>query len=395
MNKILLENKMKTLERLVLQDIVESYGMQKSAEKSYDLLMSKLLGRVTQFYEELGRGATFAESLSRYGERAEIYEKQWQSQLNEAAKVTVRQIIQKLPKEKLSKSTRWEVIQAVRPVLKQRMEVLSNLHSALALQMQNYMLLWDYQDAGFSHYCLLTEGENCDDCNRLAGRVFPVSEARVGENFAPMHPNCNCRIGILDEENQIVAVIGEGKEHEVAPDDESIKKWLDVASDLLTATSLIPGADTFTNLASIPIDLARGDFLSAGLSAIGAIPVVGEVADTAKLAKTADRAVDAAKIVSGSSKRTNLLSKVSNPKLKNTIKEMYRPGAKVGDGGLADAIRYEIKTGKLVGGKSHIQKGTERLRNLERIFKSKTLTEEERKIIEDLIKDLKRALGGK
>ena len=98
-------------------------------------------------------------------------------------------------------------------------------------------------------------------------------------------------------------------------------------------------------MVSIPVDLARGDFLSAGLSALGVVPVAGEVADTAKLAKMADKVVDTAKIASGSSKGTKLLNKVSNPKLKNTIKEMYRPGAKVGDGGLADAIRYEIKTG--------------------------------------------------
>lgn len=70
---------------------------------------------------------------------------------------------------------------------------------------------------------------------------------------------------------------------------------LDALSNMLTAASLIPGLDTFTNLASVPVDLARGDFLSAGLSAIGAIPVIGEVADTAKLAKMADKAVDISK----------------------------------------------------------------------------------------------------
>ncbi|MBQ6998919.1 MAG: type IV secretion protein Rhs [Clostridia bacterium] len=96
-----------------------------------------------------------------------------------------------------------------------------------------------------------------------------------------------------------------------------------------------------------------------------------------------------------SSKGAKLLNKVSNAKLRNTIKELYRPGEKVGDGGLSDAIRHEIKTGSLVGGKSHIKKGTERLKNLERISKRETLTKQERKIVEDLIKDLKRALGGK
>ena len=64
---------------------------------------------------------------------------------------------------------------------------------------------------------------------------------------------------------------------------------LDALSNLLAAASLIPGLDTFTNLASIPVDLLRGDYVSAGLSAIGAIPIVGEIADTAKLA---DKATD-------------------------------------------------------------------------------------------------------
>ena len=91
------------------------------------------------------------------------------------------------------------------------MEVLSNLLSASSLQMKNYMLLWDYQDAGFTHYCLLTEGENCDDCNSLEGQIFPISEARVGENFPPMHPNCNCRVGILNGAGQVAYIISEGK----------------------------------------------------------------------------------------------------------------------------------------------------------------------------------------
>ncbi len=81
---------------------------------------------------------------------------------------------------------------------------------------------------------------------------------------------------------------------------------LDALSNLLTAASLIPGLDTFTNLASIPVDLARGDFLSAGLSAAGMIPVVGEIADTAKLAKMADKAVDTVKVAKKASKITSV-----------------------------------------------------------------------------------------
>ena len=81
---------------------------------------------------------------------------------------------------------------------------------------------------------------------------------------------------------------------------------LDSVSNVLTGASLIPGLDTFTNLASIPVDLARGDFLSAGLSAAGMVPFVGEVADTAKLAKMADKAVDTAKAAKKASKITSV-----------------------------------------------------------------------------------------
>ena len=45
----------------------------------------------------------------------------------------VRQIVKQLPREKLSGRTQRDVIQAVRPVLKRRMEVLGNLFDTSAL----------------------------------------------------------------------------------------------------------------------------------------------------------------------------------------------------------------------------------------------------------------------
>lgn len=72
------------------------------------------------------------------------------------------------------------------------------------------------------------------------------------------------------------------------------KGFLDRLSDILTAASLIPGLDTFADSAAIPVDLLRKDWLSAGLGAIGAIPVIGEVADTAKITRKAE---DAFKVV--------------------------------------------------------------------------------------------------
>ena len=74
---------------------------------------------------------------------------------------------------------------------------------------------------------------------------------------------------------------------------------------------------------------------------------------------------------------------------------MYRPNAKKGDGGLSDAIRYEINTNELVGGKSHVRKGVERLKNLENILKKQDLNSTDTRIVKELIRDLTNALGGK
>ena len=97
---------------------------------------------------------------------------------------------------------------------------------------------------------------------------------------------------------------------------------------------------------------------------------------------------------SNKSKREELLEKVTNENLKNTIKELYRENATIGDGGTADAIRHELETGELVGGKSHIQKGEQRLKNLQNILKRNNLNEIDRKIANELYNDLLDALGG-
>lgn len=170
---------------------------------------------------------------------------------------------------------------------------------------------------------------------------------------------------------------------------------LDYISNGLALASLIPGVDTVTDILSIPVDIARKDWLSVGFDLVGIIPWVGEPSDAAKLARITDKVSDTSRIASRSDKGTKLLNKATNQKLKNTIKEMYRPGAKIGDGGLSDAIRHEIKTGNLVGGKSHIQKGKERIRNLENIIRMQELNPSDSKMAKELVEDLKKAMEGK
>jgi len=92
--------------------------------------------------------------------------------------------------------------------------------------------------------------------------------------------------------------------------------------------------------------------------------------------------------------RDKLLNSAQNDKLKNAINEIYRPGATTGDGGLADAVRHELSTGELVGGKSHIRKAMERVSNLENIINKQPLNQSDLDIATKLLNDLKNALGG-
>ena len=87
---------------------------------------------------------------------------------------------------------------------------------------------------------------------------------------------------------------------------------LDAISNFLAVASLIPGLDTFTDFASIPVDLLRGDFISAALDAVGVIPVVGEIGDTAKLAKVADKTIDTIKFTDKAADAAKVADKATN-----------------------------------------------------------------------------------
>lgn len=96
---------------------------------------------------------------------------------------------------------------------------------------------------------------------------------------------------------------------------------------------------------------------------------------------------------SASMMREQLLGEACTDQARSIIKQLYRKGASVGDGGTADAIRKQLLTGELVGGKDHVRKGRERLRQIRRLL-SKYPNHPDRVLLEKLRDDLKRALGG-
>ena len=81
-------------------------------------------------------------------------------------------------------------------------------------------------------------------------------------------------------------------------------------------------------------------------------------------------------------------------KLKNLIGELYREGATIGDGSAMAAASEEIKTGILIGGRNHVTKIEERIKNLENILRTQNLTEKDKSFAKELLIKMKKSLKG-
>lgn len=90
--------------------------------------------------------------------------------------------------------------------------------------------------------------------------------------------------------------------------------------------------------------------------------------------------------------RESLLEEAQTEKVKRLIKELYCADNGVGDGGTADAIRHELTTGEKVGGKTHIRKGRERLKQIIKMLR-KEPNGPDAELLRKLKADLEDALG--
>ncbi|BBI34334.1 hypothetical protein KCTCHS21_37330 [Cohnella abietis] len=88
------------------------------------------------------------------------------------------------------------------------------------------------------------------------------------------------------------------------------------------------------------------------------------------------------------SNREKLLSAVKSVDLRGFINELYRPGAKVGDGGTAAILTKEFYEGSL----THLQKAQDQLRGLNNLAKSGKLSLNDLDILDALADDLEKAI---
>ena len=161
------------------------------------------------------------------------------------------------------------------------------------------MILYSYENKGYKRYRLKPGSMACDECKELGSHTYPIEKLKDAEILPLVHPNCRCTIEILDDKNKAVSTVDSKAMEEQLGKTESTSGmgFLDYVSTLLSAAALIPGIDSIVDLISIPIDLLRGDLISAGFDLVGMLPLIGEVGDEGKALRIADKASDVAKAV--------------------------------------------------------------------------------------------------
>ena len=96
----------------------------------------------------------------------------------------------------------------------------------------------------------------------------------------------------------------------------------------------------------------------------------------------------------GDNKGKEILGRVMDSDGQNAVKQLYRGNSFIGDGGTADAIRFERATGLTLGKtpQGHIQKAQDMVRYLQRILEKPGLTNVEQGVLQDLLLDWEDAL---
>ncbi|HBH3858543.1 TPA: minor capsid protein [Clostridioides difficile] len=88
-----------------------------------------------------------------------------------------------------------------------------------------------YEETNVDMYQYLANlaDNTCSDCAELDLQEFPIADAVVGENFPPMHTNCNCTTipAQVREGATRAARIGNGKTYEV-PATMNFKEWAEL-----------------------------------------------------------------------------------------------------------------------------------------------------------------------
>ena len=174
------------------------------------------------------------------------------------------------------------------------------------------MVLYSYENKGYRKYRLKPGETACEECKEKGRHTYSIEKLKEAEFLPLVHPNCRCTVQILDDKNKAVATVDSKAIEEQLGRTESTKGmgFLDYVSALLSAAALIPGIDSIVDLISMPVDLLRGDLVSAGFDLVGIVPFIGEVGDAGKALRITDKAIDGTKAIDKASSFSDFSKKL-------------------------------------------------------------------------------------
>jgi RHS repeat-associated protein len=204
---------------------------------------------------------------------------------------------------------------------------------------------------------------------------------------------------------------------------ETMSNFTDFATGLEnTLRGASAGVEIGLRLANAPLDavLDAAEFANnPSASTAIAILVPGVTAATLKFSKSVSNGVPPLKPVEQAAGDTGKLAgscrnaaefeaykdimraamekpAVSDPKLAKMLDDLYRPGAKVGSGSTAAAVRHELATGEKVGGVSHSQKAQNYIDGLSNWLRNNPeASPGDRAAAENVMQDMINALDGR
>ncbi len=181
----------------------------------YDFLMANIKSHIDDFYNQFNLNCETLLALSHYGERVNVFKRQFKENLEKSKETTLNAVMRELDLQIMQGKDVKSVIKYMQSVISKRTDAVKSLLLDSAGQINQYMLLWDYQNMGYTQYRFKTNGDNCKACTELDGKVFSIADAEVGVNLAPIHPNCDCTAEVLDEnEAEIFTVKGKTENNE-------------------------------------------------------------------------------------------------------------------------------------------------------------------------------------
>lgn len=249
----------------------------KSNLRRYDVLEAEIKDNLYDFYNNV----QMSEQITRFRYIPDKYKKKFEKEKEKALQNTINAALKELNNCIIRGQPPLSVMQSVNFTLDKRLISLEKFIEASCRQLNQYMILWKYQDMGYDKYLYITEGSSCDVCENLNGEVFNIDDAEVGVNLQPMHPNCDCATGILDKYGNIVALLNNKKDEEVSREKDN--KFLNNIQTALDIAGLVPGYGEVADGMNAVIYALRGDYINAGLSGSAMIPFAGWFSTGGKL----------------------------------------------------------------------------------------------------------------